>query len=223
MKALSIKQPWAWAICNLPEPYKKDIENRTWHTKFKGDFLVHASKTFDKEGYKRLLDYLESLNYEGHIPEPKEFIKGAIVGISELTNIANNNDIYFLNTKSIWYEGEYGFILEDSKAFENPIPLKGQLNFFNVDNDLVREELEKTVIKLPINNYEFVIGDKVACRPDAFDVITKHSKKRFGHTIFKGTHIIREIKDDLCRFDDMGIGYSWYSKDELILANKINS
>ena len=43
MKALSIKQPWAWLIVNG----YKDIENRTWKTNYRGTFLVHASKGFD--------------------------------------------------------------------------------------------------------------------------------------------------------------------------------
>lgn len=43
MKALSIRQPWAWLIANG----HKDIENRTSHTNFRGDFLIHASKKFE--------------------------------------------------------------------------------------------------------------------------------------------------------------------------------
>jgi hypothetical protein len=40
MKALSIRQPWAWLILNAG----KDIENRDWLTRFRGPFLIHASK-----------------------------------------------------------------------------------------------------------------------------------------------------------------------------------
>jgi len=43
MKALSIRQPWAWL---LVEGFK-DIENRTWKTNYRGSFLIHASKQFD--------------------------------------------------------------------------------------------------------------------------------------------------------------------------------
>ena len=32
MKALSIQQPWAWLIAHG----KKDVENRTWATAFRG-------------------------------------------------------------------------------------------------------------------------------------------------------------------------------------------
>ena len=40
MKALSIRQPWAWLIVHG----RKDIENRSWRTKFRGRFLVHAAQ-----------------------------------------------------------------------------------------------------------------------------------------------------------------------------------
>ena len=39
MKTLSVKQPWAYLIC----AGIKDVENRTWKTKFKGRVLIHAS------------------------------------------------------------------------------------------------------------------------------------------------------------------------------------
>lgn len=39
MKALSIKQPWAYLIASGI----KDIENRTWKTNFRGRIYIHAS------------------------------------------------------------------------------------------------------------------------------------------------------------------------------------
>lgn len=38
-KAISIKQPWAYLIC----AGIKDVENRTWATKFRGRVYIHAS------------------------------------------------------------------------------------------------------------------------------------------------------------------------------------
>ena len=46
MKALSIRQPWAWAIIHAG----KDVENRPWGTRYRGPLLIHASKTLDQEG-----------------------------------------------------------------------------------------------------------------------------------------------------------------------------
>jgi hypothetical protein len=44
MKTLTIKQPWASLIVEG----LKDIENRTWATKFRGRVLVHAAAKCDK-------------------------------------------------------------------------------------------------------------------------------------------------------------------------------
>ena len=55
MKALSIRQPWAWLIVNG----FKDIENRTWPTKFRGRVLVHASKGMTRDEYDDVADFLE--------------------------------------------------------------------------------------------------------------------------------------------------------------------
>lgn len=46
MKALSILQPWPWLILHA----WKDIENRTWPTRFRGRFLIHAGKGYDHDG-----------------------------------------------------------------------------------------------------------------------------------------------------------------------------
>ena len=43
MKALSIRQPWAWLIARGV----KTVENRTWATNFRGRFYIHASAKFD--------------------------------------------------------------------------------------------------------------------------------------------------------------------------------
>jgi hypothetical protein len=39
VKALSIRQPWVWAIVHAG----KDIENRTWWTPYRGPVLIHAA------------------------------------------------------------------------------------------------------------------------------------------------------------------------------------
>jgi hypothetical protein len=63
-KCLSLKQPYA----DLLVSGKKTIEIRTWNTKFRGEFLVHASKKVDKEACKR------------NKIDPDSLIIGAVVG-----------------------------------------------------------------------------------------------------------------------------------------------
>jgi hypothetical protein len=40
MKILSVRQPWAALIVSG----HKDIENRTWSTRYRGPVLIHASQ-----------------------------------------------------------------------------------------------------------------------------------------------------------------------------------
>ena len=54
MKVLTIKQPWATLIMQG----NKRFEFRGWQTKYRGDLLIHAGKSIDKEAMKRLEKYL---------------------------------------------------------------------------------------------------------------------------------------------------------------------
>ena len=49
MKTLSLKQPWAELILQG----RKKIELRKWNTKFRGEFLIHASKSVDNKAMKK--------------------------------------------------------------------------------------------------------------------------------------------------------------------------
>src|SRR5690606_36026391 len=45
---LSIRQPWAWLICNGG----KDIENRNWRTLYRGHVFIHAGKGMTRDEYE---------------------------------------------------------------------------------------------------------------------------------------------------------------------------
>lgn len=114
MKALSIRQPWAWAILNAG----KDIENRSWRTKFRGRLVVHAAKTFDEAGYLELLDRGIKL------PDRKDFVRGAIVGTVDVVDVVEDS-------ASPWFKGPVGFVLKNPQSIAHPIPLAGKLSLFN--------------------------------------------------------------------------------------------
>jgi ASCH domain len=70
-KCLSLKQPYAELIVSG----RKTIELRKWNTRFRGEFLIHASKTINNEACK-------SCNID--IPS---LITGAIVGSALLYDV----------------------------------------------------------------------------------------------------------------------------------------
>ena len=74
MKAISIRQPWAWLIVHG----YKDVENRTWATKYRGPILIHAGKTLDP-GFDELCQVLRE-EFDIHVPLRKELPRGGIVG-----------------------------------------------------------------------------------------------------------------------------------------------
>ncbi|MDG9809498.1 MULTISPECIES: ASCH domain-containing protein [Pseudomonas] len=128
MKALSIKQPWAWLIIHGG----KDIENRTWHTKFRGRFLVHASQGMTNKEY---CDGLEFAMRAGDVrllrdfPTYQQMQRGGIVGSVELVDSVDHSD-------SSWYMGAKGFVLRDPQVLPF-IPYKGRLGFFDVPDEVL--------------------------------------------------------------------------------------
>jgi hypothetical protein len=123
MKALSVRQPWAWLIC---KGYK-DIENRKWHTKFRGRIYVHAGLTMDTKvlalsiGEKEILERLTMAQRDEYRIAPLH--RGAIIGEVDIVDC-----VY--RSSSPWFIGKYGFILANPVLYENPKRCKGKLNFF---------------------------------------------------------------------------------------------
>lgn len=124
MKTLSIKQPWAFCIIHR----NKNIENRTWNTKFRGRFNVHASKSIDMKAYYRLKDVLD-------LPPIDHLVKGAIIGTVELVDVVPPEKIDSEFVSGWYHEGSHAHILKDPKPCE-PRYIKGQLNYFEVPDEV---------------------------------------------------------------------------------------
>ena len=131
MKALSVRQPWAWLIVNG----HKDIENRTWATAFRGRVYVHAGVTLDYgalEGdpaYRVLDGWIRSrLHPSDGAQWTMDFSTawlGAIVGEVDIVDCVTRS-------ASPWFEGPYGYILANPVAYAAPVPYRGRLGFFDV-------------------------------------------------------------------------------------------
>ncbi|EMD5788156.1 ASCH domain-containing protein [Proteus mirabilis] len=114
MKAISIRQPWAWLIVNG----YKDIENRSWRTKYRGQVLIHASQGVKKSEYERAKELTDLLG----ITLPTSFETGGIVGVATITDCVEQSE-------SPWFFGEKGFVLTDARPLKF-IQMKGKLSFF---------------------------------------------------------------------------------------------
>jgi hypothetical protein len=130
MKCLTIKQPWAWLIFNDSGANKglKNIENRTWHTKIRGTVAIHTSKKVDIGVYNGLVKYSGFI-----LPPLNELECGKIIGVVDIVDSVEKHPSYWKEHNSI------GFILENPKKLAIPLPLKGQLGFFNLNENILNE------------------------------------------------------------------------------------
>lgn len=74
MKALTVQQPWAWAIIHGG----KTIENRTTLWKYRGPLAIHAGKRFSNRGAKRVLELTGNC--------PLLYAIGAVIGVVDLVD-----------------------------------------------------------------------------------------------------------------------------------------
>jgi ASC-1-like (ASCH) protein len=123
-KCLSLKQPYAELVVSG----KKTIELRKWNTKFRGEFLIHASKKLNMEACKR-----NKIN-------PKLLTIGAIIGKAALYDVkVYDNESSLLRDKGKHFatnesaNNKYGFLLKDGRKFRRPYFVRGKLRFFDVD------------------------------------------------------------------------------------------
>jgi hypothetical protein len=130
--ALSIRQPWAWAIIHAG----KDIENRSWLTTFRGRFFIHAAKGLTRSEYD---DFIAFTGFTGDrfrfvfpggvaCPPAEELQRGGIIGEAELIDCVREHS-------SPWFIGKYGFVLRNARPLPFR-PLRGELGFFVVEPEV---------------------------------------------------------------------------------------
>jgi hypothetical protein len=74
MKVIVIRQPWAWLIVHG----FKDIENRSWATRYRGMLLIQASAG---RPTKRSLEEARVFARKRGVELPEDFERGGIVGM----------------------------------------------------------------------------------------------------------------------------------------------
>lgn len=126
MKVLTIKQPWASLIV---DGYKK-YEFRSWKTKYRGKFLIHAGMSLEKDMVQRF----ESYNCEYEL--------GAIIGEAELVDCILVDEKFNKELRDIDpivygrsnHVETYAWKLQNIKKYDNPIPAKGKLSLWNYED-----------------------------------------------------------------------------------------
>lgn len=140
MKALSICQPWAFAILHG----NKRVENRTWATSYRGPLLIHAGKS------RQWFD-CDSVGLVSHAagrhatPNAPGMHFGALVGVARLVACAHVDHMPIeINVgDQRFVEGPLCWVLDDVREFANPIPWRGQQGLFDVPDEALPPEVRR--------------------------------------------------------------------------------
>lgn len=152
MKALTVQQPWAWAIVHGG----KDVENRTQAWGYRGELLIHAGGRIDVRGMtSHLVNHaMRARRRETRMDDEPVLHRGAILGLVDLIGAHTAHEGC---CDSDWAEQAYPehggstrhdvvhLELADPRPLEQPIPCRGQLGLWTPANDVldqVRDQLE---------------------------------------------------------------------------------
>ena len=116
-RAISIRQPWAWAIVHAG----KDIENRSTRNWTPGPVAIHAAKGMTKLGYNNAQHMMSTIGVK--CPPPADLLRGGIIGTANISHVISESD-------SPWFLGPFGLKLTDAKSVDF-IASKGSLGLFS--------------------------------------------------------------------------------------------
>lgn len=151
MKALTVQQPWAWAIIHG----QKDVENRTQAWTYCGPLAIHAGMRLSERGCDLVPDLLDVTRPDLLTRYAEtELDYGVIIGVVDLVDV---HEAEFGAMCSPWGEASYAehggrtrrdvvhLVLENPRPLAHPIPAKGRLGLWTPDDALVaaiREQVE---------------------------------------------------------------------------------
>lgn len=124
MKAVSIRQPWAWAIAYG----HKTIETRTWSTDYRGPLLIVSSLKADK----KMLDWFVKETGQ-RIESQMEY--GKAIAVAELTDCRLMTEADQEAALCDIYPKAFSWVLENVRAI-NPFPVTGQLGLYEVEYEM---------------------------------------------------------------------------------------
>lgn len=116
LRAITIKQPWAWLIVNG----YKDIENRSWRTRYRGTLLIHAGVSRSDIGESTRSRILR--RYGIKLPDQSDI--GGVVGVADVIDCRGRTD-------SPWHiPANIGWVLSKPRPLKFR-PCQGALSLFN--------------------------------------------------------------------------------------------
>lgn len=142
--ALSLRQPWLWAIFDLG----KDIENRRWNTRYRGPIWLHAAKgCTNAEAVSALAWMMEArlmAPNDERWPGLERVERGGVCGVADIYDVApptHREPLGALDRSAparAWHMREqYGFLLRNVRRVDF-VACNGALGLFRLPPDVER-------------------------------------------------------------------------------------
>ena len=134
MKAISLWQPWASAIALG----HKRIETRGWSTRYRGPLAIHATKRWATEERDMARMFETRYGMEGLSDPPR----GCVVAVADLVSVRPTDHLMETigETEEMlgnYGPGRFGFMLEDVRKLDDPVPWRGMQGFFEVPDEML--------------------------------------------------------------------------------------
>lgn len=126
-KVLTIKQPWAELIMTG----RKDVENRTWRTEYRGVLWIHSAKEPDLAAW---------LEHRGELG-PGADSSGLIVGSVVLIDCVKGFD-------SEWaMPDHWHWVIRGARRLRTPVPARGKMGVWEFPGASLTGERDEPVSK----------------------------------------------------------------------------
>lgn len=138
MKALSVRQPWAWAIA---KGYKT-IENRSRATSHRGPLAIHASLRWDEPRELWLRNAVSIARNQGRtlparladdMPYADTGLVLAVVDVVDVCTASRDEPTVVCDCGPWAHAAETHWKLANARLLPKPFAAKGRLGLWNVD------------------------------------------------------------------------------------------
>lgn len=141
MKALTIWQPWVWAIMHAG----KRLENRGWYCHYRGPILLHAAKRYDPQEIVETMVEITDVARESGLKVPQVTLRELQASCGHLLATANVVGCIrpggtIPEGQDGWYMGSYALVLADVRPLPRPIAFRGQQGLFEVPETVLNDE-----------------------------------------------------------------------------------
>jgi hypothetical protein len=134
MRALTLWQPWAWAIA----AGHKRIENRPWTpwpSVIGQRIAIHAGRTYDDAGARAIAE-----DFEIEVPSRSLVVSSGIVAVATVLGSVRLIDELPPShaDQADWLSGPFGWLLDNVRAIE-PVTCRGALGLWMLPADVEAE------------------------------------------------------------------------------------